>query len=219
MTITTIPVSPDSGPLWKIPLARYTVNTCSLELLDTARRKTHYKNCLASHSVRPHSRAIGLLSTLMQCPHQDTVGSPDPPAPSQDTHSAPLQAEAGSTGSGPRQGRLSFLTLEELLILAPFHQSMRVTFSPSHLYLVKRALILCAVLGMLITQKNFQFFQNRARKAWTREGRAFRCSSLGNPEGLRGTRAILVWLKAASRTLTEESRGQELKVTSVCAWW
>lgn len=87
MAITAVPL--DSGPLWKIPLARCRVDTCSPESLDSAPRKTRYKNCLSEHSSKPHPQAMGLLSTGIQWPPQDAIGSPDPLAPSQDTHSAP----------------------------------------------------------------------------------------------------------------------------------
>ena len=173
MTITITTVRPDSGPLWKIPLCR--VDTCSPES-GYCPRKVHYKNCLAKHSFKPHSRAVGLLSTLMQCPPPDMVGSPDPPAPSQDTYSAPLQAGAGSSGSRPGQGQTVFPDLGGAVdSLAPLHQSLRLWRSPLAASLRPRARRAMCSCGGVDDLRNFPVPPEHGQESVGLGGRSREC--------------------------------------------
>lgn len=89
---------------------------------------------------------MGLLSTLLQCPPQDVAGSPDPPAPSQDTHSAPLRAGAGSLGFGPGQRQTVFPDLGDAVdSLALLQQSVRPCYSPLATCMSTKETVLCAV--------------------------------------------------------------------------
>ena len=98
----------------------------------------------------------------MQRPSQDTVGSPDPPAPSQDTHSAPLQAEAGSPGSGPGQGQTVFPDLGGAVDPSSFPSAREADLLPWPPPLGQRRPRAVCYCGGVDDPKNFQFFQSSA---------------------------------------------------------
>ena len=103
----------------------------------------------------------------MQCLPQDVAGSPDSLVPSQDTHSAPPQAGPGSMGFGPGQGQTVFPDLGGAVdnsATLPQSRGLDIPPSPS---LGLRRFVLHAGVGMWMTQRPSQFFQNRgAKKGW-----------------------------------------------------